>query len=145
MNVGVDEAGHEGLVAEVEDFCACWVRDSCADFLDAIAVDEDLTGGEKLAGGDVEQARGVEDDEVSGLGLLGERVGEAEADDACAEESLHGSRSIRETLVGDTGVCCMTTRQSDGTTHKLEWAVKKSRPGRPDLLWCGWNVLAVEG
>src|SRR5665213_255013 len=64
VDVGVDETGHEGGVAEVDDLRAGWVRDVRADFADAVAFDEDFSGSNNLAGGDVEGARGVEDGDL---------------------------------------------------------------------------------
>ena len=62
MDVGVDEAGEQSGVAEVDDLCALRMVDGCADGADAVALDEDFAGAEECAGIDLEQARGVEHD-----------------------------------------------------------------------------------
>jgi hypothetical protein len=69
MHVGVDEAGEQGGVAEVEDARALRVVDRDADGADAVTLDEDFAGLKKRAGVDLEQAGGVEDD-GRGIGLL---------------------------------------------------------------------------
>ena len=61
VDVGVDETGHQGGGAEVDDGGVCGMGDVLADFGDAVAGDEDFAGRDELAGGDVEQVRGVED------------------------------------------------------------------------------------
>ena len=61
MDVGVDETGHEGVGAEVDDGGVCGAGDVLADLGDAVAGDEDFAGREELAVGDVEQMRGVQD------------------------------------------------------------------------------------
>ena len=53
-----------------------WMRDGCADFGDAFALDEDFTGRDEATGFDIEKARGVKDCGVSGGGArLSRRVG----------------------------------------------------------------------
>ena len=66
MDVGVDQAGQQGAVAEIDDFGAGGMRDGGADFGDAVALDEDFAGRNDFAGFDFEEARGVEDDGVIG-------------------------------------------------------------------------------
>jgi hypothetical protein len=66
VDVDVDEAGHEGGVAEVDDFSSGRMFDGGARGSDAIAFDEDLAWGDDLAGFDIEEAGGVEDDGRSG-------------------------------------------------------------------------------
>jgi hypothetical protein len=61
VNVSVDEAGHQGGRAEVDDGGVRGMRDVLADFGDLVAGDEDFAGRDELAGGDVEEMRGVED------------------------------------------------------------------------------------
>ena len=39
MDVGVDQAGEKGGVAEIDDFGAGGVGDFCADFGDGVAID----------------------------------------------------------------------------------------------------------
>ncbi len=74
VDVGVDQAGEQGGVAEVDDFGVRRARDFRADFVDAVALDEDFAGSGDAAGFDVEQARGVEDDGV-GRRRGGRRLG----------------------------------------------------------------------
>jgi hypothetical protein len=62
MHVGVDQAGEQRDVAEVDDFGALRMVDRCADGANAVAFDQDFAGLEEGAGVDLEQARGVEDD-----------------------------------------------------------------------------------
>lgn len=78
MDVGVDEAGHEGERAEVYDFCAGGMRDGGSGRCDAVAFDEDFAGRGERAVLDVEQVRGVEDyGWASGVGdwLGGDGIG----------------------------------------------------------------------
>ena len=56
VDVGVDETGHQGGGAEVDDLGACGVGDVLADLGDAVAGDEDFAGRDDFAGGDVEDA-----------------------------------------------------------------------------------------
>ncbi len=60
MHVRVDEAGHQGCVAEVDDLCSGWMRDAGAYGCDAFALDADFGGRNDLSCGDVEHSRGVE-------------------------------------------------------------------------------------
>ena len=69
MDVGVDEAGEQRCVAEVDDVCALRMIDGSADGADAVALDENLAGAEEDAGVNLKQAGGVEDD-GRGCGLL---------------------------------------------------------------------------
>jgi hypothetical protein len=68
MDVGVDEAGEQRGVAEVDDLGVLRVVDRCADGSNAIALHEDFARLEQRAGIDLEQARGVQDDGRRGLG-----------------------------------------------------------------------------
>jgi hypothetical protein len=68
--MGVDEAGHEGGVAKIEDLGSGGMRDGGAGGGDALAFDENLAWGEDAAGVDFEEAGGVEDDGTCGGGLL---------------------------------------------------------------------------
>ena len=109
VNVGVDEAGEEGGVAEVEDFGVRGPRNFCADFFDEVAVDENFAGGSDAAGFDVEQARGVEDEGTGrrrdgrGLGVDGrswgdeDRKGEGcggDGESANSSANFHGRRDV---------------------------------------------------
>ena len=62
VDVGVDEAGEQSSVTEIDEFRGMRVIHFCADFYDEAALDQDFAGGGGAAGFDVEQARGVEDD-----------------------------------------------------------------------------------
>ena len=76
MHVGVDEAGEQSGVAEVDEFGVGRVRDGCADGGDAFAFDKDFAGLEKVAGVDLKEASGVEDDRRgAGRLLCGRRDG----------------------------------------------------------------------
>jgi hypothetical protein len=66
VDVCVNQAGEESGVAEINDFGVGWVWDFRADFSYGVAFDEDFAGGGDATGFYVEQARGVEDDGVSG-------------------------------------------------------------------------------
>jgi hypothetical protein len=69
--VGVDEAGEQSSVTEIDEFGGVRVIHFCADFYDEAALDQDFAGGGGAAGFDVEQARGVKDDGARrGLGLV---------------------------------------------------------------------------
>ena len=67
MHVGVDQAGQQRGVAEIDDLRAGGMRDGRADGGDAIALDQDFAGRRDVAGFDVEQARGMQDDGARGL------------------------------------------------------------------------------
>jgi hypothetical protein len=71
VRVAVDEAGEERCAGEVDDFGGFWrVRlqlGGGADFLDALAFDEDGGVFEVAAGGDVEEAGGFDEDDAGGL------------------------------------------------------------------------------
>jgi hypothetical protein len=62
VHVGVDEAGKQRGVAEVDDSGALRMVYRFADGADAVALDENLAGLEECASVDLEQAGGVEDD-----------------------------------------------------------------------------------
>jgi hypothetical protein len=76
VDVHVNQAGHQRGVAEINYLRSRWMRDGCADFGDAFALDEDFTGRDDATGFDIEKARGVKDCGVSGGGArLSRRVG----------------------------------------------------------------------
>ena len=60
MHVRVDEAGHERGVAEVDDLRAGGMRDVRSGLGDAVARNQDFARREDFAGGDIEDARGVQ-------------------------------------------------------------------------------------
>jgi hypothetical protein len=64
VHMRVDEAGHERGVAEVDNLRSGRMRDVCAGFDDAVPGDQDLAGSEDFAGGDIEDARGVQHGDV---------------------------------------------------------------------------------
>ncbi len=127
VDVGVDEAGHEGAVAEVDDLCAGGVGYVLADGGDAVAGDEDLGGGEEAAGGDVEHVGGVEDDDLLRLGELGCGGDGGEEEDA-EERRFHRVRRIAPGKVVGWGLvrrkgqkqipplCCGMTSEGAGTS-----------------------------
>jgi len=87
MDVGVDEAGEQRCVAEVDEACVLRVIDGGADGADAVALDENFAGAEEDAGVNLKQAGGVEND-GRGCRLLGEGNGRegkgcTEADGTC--------------------------------------------------------------
>lgn len=69
MDMGVDQAGHESGVAELDDFSALRMFHGGTDFGDAIVLDEDLTRGDEFASFNFEEASGVKDDSQLGHGL----------------------------------------------------------------------------
>ena len=62
MDMGVDEAGEQSRVAEVDDLGVLRVIDGCAYSADAVALNENFAGAEEDAGINLKQACGVEDD-----------------------------------------------------------------------------------
>ena len=74
MHMGVDQAGKQRCVAEVDDPGALRMVDRAADGADAVALDENFAGLEEGSGVHLEQARGVKDDGRDGR-LLGGSVG----------------------------------------------------------------------
>jgi hypothetical protein len=62
MNMRVDEAGDQGGVAEVDDLRALRMVNRGADGANAVALNQDFARLEDLAGIDLKQAGGVEDD-----------------------------------------------------------------------------------
>jgi hypothetical protein len=61
MDVGIDQAGQEGAIAQVDGLCAGGMGYGGAGFNDAVALDEDFGGSDDSAGFDIQQACGVED------------------------------------------------------------------------------------
>jgi hypothetical protein len=59
MYVRVDEARHQGCVAEVDDLCSGWVSDAGANGCDALTLNADLCGCDDLSDGDIEHSRGA--------------------------------------------------------------------------------------
>jgi len=66
VNVSIDQAGKKGSVAEVDDFGAGRARDFGGNFDNGVARNQDLAGSYDVAGFNVKQARGMEDDGVKG-------------------------------------------------------------------------------
>ena len=94
MHVGVDEAGHQRCVTEIDDLRT----GGCATLVPAAAMRSPSTrtsaGRNDLSGGDIEHSRGVEDDCGlcrCGLSVTGCR---REGDCKAAEEDFHCSSSI---------------------------------------------------
>ncbi len=94
VDVGVDEAGHEGAVAEVDDLGTGGVGDVRGDLGDAVAGDEDLGGGDEAAGGDVEHVGGAQDDDLPGFGELG-GGGKREGEGCCQRDAGGGGHGVR--------------------------------------------------
>jgi hypothetical protein len=93
MHVGVDEAGHQGCVAEVDDLRSGWVSDVGSYGGDALAFDQDFGRSDDLSVRDVEHPCGVEDDGMlqwRGLGA----TNCSKADGEAAEKDFHRSSSI---------------------------------------------------
>jgi hypothetical protein len=61
MDVGIDEAGEQGDVAEVEDSCSLGTVDGFADGANAVAYYEDFAGAKNGACFDLEEPGAVED------------------------------------------------------------------------------------
>ena len=76
MDVGVDEAGEQRGVAEVDDLRALRMVDRSADGADALALDQNFAGLKDCAGVDLKQARGVEHDGRGGRLLRDGNSGE---------------------------------------------------------------------
>jgi hypothetical protein len=99
VNVGVNQAGEESGVAEVYDFCSGRPADFRADFFYGVALDEDFSGGGDATGFYVEEAGGVEDDEVSGWRGLRLRLRclgvEWSGTEDCKREGEYGARCER--------------------------------------------------
>lgn len=64
VHVGVDEAGEERGVAEIEHLRALRVLDGSGNFDDAIALHEDFSRRKDFSGVDFEETRGVEHDGI---------------------------------------------------------------------------------
>ena len=64
VNVSIDQAGKKSSVAEVDDFGAGRARDFGGDFDNGAARNQDFAGTHDVAGFNVKQARGMEDDWV---------------------------------------------------------------------------------
>jgi hypothetical protein len=74
MHVGVDQAGHQGRVAEIDGLSSRRMGDGGAGGNDLVCFNQDLSGGEHAAALDIEQARGMENDGVRGCGNLCRRA-----------------------------------------------------------------------
>ena len=64
MNVSIDEAWQESGVAEVHDFSALRMLHGGTDFDDAVALDKDFSRRDYFAGFNLEEARGVQNNDV---------------------------------------------------------------------------------
>ncbi|MGC2802115.1 MAG: hypothetical protein WCA41_09780, partial [Candidatus Acidiferrum sp.] len=64
MNVSIDEARQESGVAEVHDFSALWMLHGGTDFDDAGALDKDFSRRDYFASFNLEEARGVQNNDV---------------------------------------------------------------------------------
>ena len=70
MDVGIDQAGHQGGVAQIDGLGSSGMVDGGAGGDDLLPFDQHLSGGKHAAGFDVEQARGMENDRVRCGGSL---------------------------------------------------------------------------
>ncbi len=70
MHVGVDQAGHQGGVAQIDGLGSGGMGDGGAGGNDLLSFDQDLSGDKHAAALDIEQARGMENDGVRGCGSL---------------------------------------------------------------------------
>jgi len=62
MDVGVDEAGHQGRVAQIDGLGSGGMGYGGAGGNDLLSFDQDLSGGKHAASLDIEQAGGMEND-----------------------------------------------------------------------------------
>jgi len=69
--MGVDQAGHQSVVAEVDRLCSGRVRDGGAGGDNLVAFHQNFPGRNDAAGFDIEQTRGMKNDWVRGRGSLG--------------------------------------------------------------------------
>ena len=60
--MGIDQAWHQRRVAQIDQFSASRMRDVRARLADAIALNQQFSWRDDLAGGHVEYARGVQHD-----------------------------------------------------------------------------------
>ncbi len=74
MDVGINEAGKECRIAEIDDLCAG--RDGAADRLDTVVFHDDHRVGDDVVGGAVEEPRRLEDHDVGRLGHRAFGLGE---------------------------------------------------------------------
>ena len=70
MDMGVDQAGHQGRVAQVDGLGSGRVGNGGAGGNDLLSFDQHLSGDKHAAALDIEQARGMENDRVRGCGNL---------------------------------------------------------------------------
>ena len=70
MDVGIDQAGHQGRVPKIDGFDSGGVLDGRAGGDDLFPLDQDLARGKDAAAFNVEQARSVKNDRVSCRGRL---------------------------------------------------------------------------
>ena len=94
MHVGVDQAGHQRRVAQIDGLRSGGMGDGRAGGNDLLSFDQDLPGGKHAAAFDIEQARGMENDGVrwrrslcQGARRAG-RKAEQETDKAAAAKRL---------------------------------------------------------
>ncbi len=62
MDVRVDQPGHQGDVAEIDDLGSRGMADVRSGFDDALTLNQDFTGSDDLSVFDIEHARGVQND-----------------------------------------------------------------------------------
>jgi hypothetical protein len=74
MHVGVDQAGHQGRVAEIDGLGSRGMGHGRAGGNDLVSFDQDLSGGQHASALDIEQARSMENEGVRGCGSLRRRA-----------------------------------------------------------------------
>jgi hypothetical protein len=62
MDVGIDQAGHQRAIAEVNNLRIGGMLDRCAGFHDALALNENIRGRDEAGVFDIEHVGGVEND-----------------------------------------------------------------------------------
>jgi hypothetical protein len=69
MRVRVDQSGHQGCVAEIDDFCSNGTRDGRSSGSDSLAFNKNFAGNDDFTVGNVEHASRVEHDRGLWRGL----------------------------------------------------------------------------
>ncbi len=111
MDVGVDQAGHQRRVAEIDGLRPGGMGDGGAGGNDLLSFNQDLSGGNDAAAFDIEQARGMENDGVRGCGSLGQDA-RPERDAGCKEQAGMQREDAAANMVGSTLVAKMACRIS---------------------------------
>ncbi len=102
MHVGVNEAGQQCDVAQIDDFGPLRMLDRAAHGADALALDEYLAGLKQRSGIHLEQPRRVEHDGRAGR-LLG--VDCAGKDEGQSEDEQTRCAGAKREILHDTRIC----------------------------------------